>query len=136
MEDAFPNGLPPPPPTMPNWASMDYDQFTAYFHSINFGMFDIPLTKVNVHTQQRTLDEPWVLDLQHKKIANGIQPNTHPGVAILNTETLPLDPDGKTDSSQIKASIISAVHRSNAHLRMDGLDEEKSWVFCVYPYST
>ena len=123
-------------PTMPNWASMDYDQFAAYFYSINLGMFNIPLTNVNVHTQQRTLDEPWVLDLQHKKFADGIQPNAHPGVAILNTETLPLDPDGKTDSSQIKASIISAVHRSTARLQMDGLDEEKSWVFRVYPYST
>ena len=129
-------GLPPPPPTMPNWTSMDYDQFAAYFHSIDLGTFDIPLTNVNVHTQQRTLDEPWVSDLQLKKFADGIQPNAHPGVAILNTETLPLDPDGKTDSSQIKASIISAVHWSTARLRMDGPDEKKTWVFRVYPYST
>ena len=136
MQEAFPNGLPPPPPNMPNWASTDDDKFAASFHSIDLGTFDIPLTNINVHTQQRSLDEPWVSDLQLKQFADGIQRNAHPGVAILNTETFPLNPDGKTDSAQIKASIISAVHQSTACLRMDGPDEGKTWVFCVYPYST
>jgi len=50
MANAFPEGLPPAPPGLPNWSPMDHDQFAMYYHTAEIGSFEIPIANVNIHT--------------------------------------------------------------------------------------
>jgi hypothetical protein len=122
MQQAFPPGLPPAPPNnnnnMPDWSSMDFNQFAKYHSTVDLGVFEIPLVNVNVHEGQRPRDEIWITDLLGK-YADGIQPHANPGVAILNTEEVPLDEAGKPDPKQMQVSIISSQHRCTARMLMD-----------------
>jgi hypothetical protein len=133
MKDAFPTGLPPPPPDMPDWVSMDYNQFAAFFHLKYLGTFTIPLTNVNVHEGQRPEDLLWTAELQ-RRFADGIEAHAHPGVAVLNTEQLPLDEDGNVDPLQMRVSIISSQHCCAARLGMNEPQNQKVWVFRVHAY--
>jgi hypothetical protein len=131
MKDAFPAGLPPPPQDMPDWVSMDYNQFAAFYHLKDLGTFTIPLANVNVHEGQRPEDVLWSAELR-RRFADGIEAHAHPGVAILNTPQLPLDKDGNADPSQMRVSIVSSQHRCAARLGMDEPMDQKVWVFRVH----
>jgi len=78
MLDAFPEGLPAPPIDMPDWSSMDYNQYAAFFQLKELGTFAIPLANVHVHQGQRPEDNHWVGILQVKFVDDGIQANAPP----------------------------------------------------------
>jgi len=134
MTDAFPHGLPPPPANMPAWSLMDYDQFARFYRTVDLGCFLVPLANVNIHSAQRPLDQDWLVELQKRFRADGVQANAHPGVAILNTEHLPLDEDGKPDPLQMSVSIIDGQHRGAARLAMNDPDSEKCWVLRIFAF--
>jgi len=52
MTDTFPDGLPPPPENMPDWSSMDYDQFVEFYCTVDLSCFEILLANVNIHSAQ------------------------------------------------------------------------------------
>ena len=134
MLDAFPEGLPAPPIDMPDWSSMDYNQYAAFFQLKELGTFAIPLANVHVHQGQRPEDNRWVGVLQVKFVDDGIQANAHPCVAILNTVDIPLDANGKPDPSQMHISVISGLHRCTALWRMDKPEHLKFWIFRVHHF--
>jgi hypothetical protein len=134
MQDAFPDGLLPAPPGLPNWLSMDYNQFSMYYHTAEIGSFKIPIANINVHAGQRPLEPMWVKDLMLKFVA-GIQLHANFGVALLNTPDIPMDVNGKPDGSQMHVSNIWALHHCTARWNMDGPDDEKTWFFRIYKFS-
>jgi hypothetical protein len=136
MTEAFPDGLPPPPANMPNWSPMDYDQFAGFYRTVDLGCFQIPLANVNVHSAQRPQDTKWLTDLRARFLTDGILANANPGVAILNTQDLPLDEDGNPDPLQMLVSIIDGQHRCAARFGMEGPDSEKTWILRVFGFGT
>jgi len=135
MSDAFPDGLPTPPKDLPEYVSMDFNTFCSRLRLAHVGTFEIPISNVNQHEFQRTIDNNWVTKLQGKFGLDGRNAFAHPGVGILNTEDVPKGADGRPDGSQMRITLISAGHRSSAVAGMPSLAaHEKVWVYEVYTY--
>ena|SRR5882762_3999215 len=136
MTEAFPDGLPSPPVNMPNWSSMDYDQFAGFYCTVDLSCFEIPLANVNVHFTQRPQDTNWLKDLWAWFQADGVLANTNPGVAILNTLNFPLDTDRNPNPLQMLVSIIDGQHCCAAHFGMEDTNSEKTWILHVFGFDT
>jgi hypothetical protein len=136
ITEVFPDGLPLPPANMLNWSPMNYDQFTGFYRTIGLGCFQIPLANVNVHSAQQFQDTKWLTDLRAWFQADGILTNANLGVAIFNTQDLPLDKDGNSNPLQMLVSIIDGQHRCAARFGMKGPDSEKTWILHVFGFGT
>ena len=116
--------------------SYDYDQFTGFYRTVDLGCFEIPLANVNIHSTQQPQDTKWLTDLRTQFEADGILANANSGVAILNTQDLPLNQDGNPDPLQMLVSIVDGQHRCAARFGMEVPDSGKTWILRVFGFGS
>jgi hypothetical protein len=111
-EEAFPHGLNQEtrPANLPDFSTMNVDQFVAWLKTQELGTFKIPLSNLNVHPEQRSRDSPWVVVIRGFMNDIGANMNSHPGSGMVNSEDVPKTSEGEPDPSQMRLTVLDGAH--------------------------